>query len=63
MLLVCLILSMSSSRPAPSTGKAGIAAAAEEHGLTVLHYDTDFDLISRVTAQPCEWIVGAGVVD
>jgi predicted nucleic acid-binding protein len=37
-----------------------VAAAAEEHGLTVLHYDGDFDLISRVTGQPCEWVVPAG---
>ncbi|MCV7386086.1 PIN domain nuclease [Mycolicibacter longobardus] len=40
-----------------------IAAAAEEHGLTVLHYDTDFDLISAVTGQPCHWVVPAGSVD
>jgi hypothetical protein len=26
-------------------------------------YDADFDLISRVTGQPCEWIVPAGTVD
>ena len=40
-----------------------IAAAAEQHGLAVLHYDGDFDLISRVTGQPCEWVVPAGSVD
>ena len=40
-----------------------IAAAAEQHGLAVLHYDGDFDLISRVTGQPCEWVVPAGTVD
>ena len=40
-----------------------IAAAAEQSGLTVLHYDADFDLISRVTGQPCEWVVPAGTVD
>ncbi len=40
-----------------------VAAAAESHGLTVLHYDTDFDRISKVTGQPCEWIVAAGSVD
>ena len=40
-----------------------IAAAAEQSGLIVLHYDADFDLISRVTGQSCEWVVPAGTVD
>src|SRR5688500_5744583 len=39
-----------------------IAAAAERHGLTVLHYDRDCDLIAKVTRQPMEWIVAAGTV-
>ena len=40
-----------------------IAAAAESRGLTVLHYDADFDLIASVTGQRCDWIVPAGSVD
>jgi len=40
-----------------------IAAAAEANGLTVLHYDGDFDRIAAVTGQPCEWVVPAGSVD
>jgi len=40
-----------------------IAAAAEENGLAVLHYDADFDVIARVTGQACEWIVPAGSID
>lgn len=40
-----------------------IAAAAEENGLIVLHYDVDFDLITRVTGQPCEWILPPGTID
>jgi predicted nucleic acid-binding protein len=40
-----------------------IAAAAEENGLAVLHYDGDFDVIARVTGQPCQWVVPAGTVD
>ena len=40
-----------------------IAAAAEANGLTVLHYDADFDRISAVTGQQCEWVVAAGSVD
>ncbi len=37
-----------------------IAATAELAGLTVLHYDHDFDLISDLTGQPTEWIVARG---
>lgn len=40
-----------------------IAAAAESAGLTVLHYDDDYDRISRVTAQPSEWIAPRGSLD
>ncbi len=34
-----------------------IAAAAESAGLTVLHYDSDFDLIAAATGQLSEWVV------
>lgn len=37
-----------------------IAAAAEVHGATVLHYDHDYDLIGEVTDQPTQWIVPRG---
>ena len=37
-----------------------IAAAAESAELTVLHYDTDYELIAAVTGQPHEWIVPRG---
>lgn len=40
-----------------------VAAAAEHIGLTVLHYDSDFDLIASVTGQPTEWVVPRGSVD
>lgn len=39
---------------------ASIAAAA---GLTVLHYDGDFDVIASVTGQPTEWVVERGTAD
>jgi predicted nucleic acid-binding protein len=39
-----------------------IAALAERHGVVVLHYDRDYDLIARVTGQPCEWVVRRGTV-
>jgi predicted nucleic acid-binding protein len=40
-----------------------VAAAAEVSGLTVLHYDNDFELIAAATGQACEWVVPAGSVD
>jgi hypothetical protein len=40
-----------------------VAAAAEHAGLTVLHYDADFELIASVTGQPTEWVVPRGSVD
>ncbi len=40
-----------------------VAAAAEELGATVLHYDADFDVIASVTGQRCQWVVPAGRVD
>ena len=47
---------------APSLTDAIVAVAAERAGLTVLHYDKDFDLIAEVTGQPCEWIAPKGTV-
>jgi predicted nucleic acid-binding protein len=40
-----------------------VAAAAERAGLTVLHYDSDFDLIAGVTGQAVEWIATRGSVN
>jgi predicted nucleic acid-binding protein len=40
-----------------------IAAAAEELGATVLHFDAGFDRIASVTGQRCEWVVRAGAID
>lgn len=40
-----------------------VAAAAEKAGLTVMHYDADFDLIATVTGQEMEWVVPRGSVD
>jgi len=39
-----------------------IAAVAERQLLTVLHYDTDFDLRGRFTGPPMEWVVPEGSV-
>lgn len=40
-----------------------VAAAAEEAGLVVLHYDADFDLIAAVTGQPCQLVTPPGSVN
>lgn len=37
-----------------------IAATAEHHGATVLHYDADYDRIAAVTEQPTEWVAERG---
>ncbi len=40
-----------------------VAAAAEDMGMTVLHYDSDFDLIAGVTGQDTRWVVQLGQAD
>jgi len=39
-----------------------IAACAESAGLTVLHYDADYDRIAGVTGQSVQWVVPRGSV-
>ena len=39
-----------------------IAAVAEREQVTLLHYDSDFDLISQITGQPMQWVVPRGTV-
>ena len=39
---------------APSIPDLIIAATAELAGLTVLHFDKDFDVIAELTGQPVE---------
>jgi predicted nucleic acid-binding protein len=40
-----------------------IAATAERYGLTVLHYDGDYERIAAITGQAVEWIVSPGAAD
>ena len=40
-----------------------VAAVAETRGLTVLHYDADFELVSALTGQPNRWVVEPGSAD
>lgn len=37
-----------------------IAAAAELAGLTLLHYDSDFELLATTTGQAHEWVAPRG---
>jgi predicted nucleic acid-binding protein len=39
-----------------------IAATADLHGLTLLHYDHDFDQVVRVTGQRAQWLAPPGDV-
>jgi predicted nucleic acid-binding protein len=39
-----------------------VAACAEGAGLTVLHYDADYDRIAEVTGQATQWVVARGSV-
>jgi predicted nucleic acid-binding protein len=39
-----------------------VAAVAERERLTLLHYDSDYDLIARVTGQPTQWVVPRGTI-
>ncbi|GAA3638119.1 PIN domain nuclease [Streptomyces chitinivorans] len=37
-----------------------IAATAELQGLTLLHYDRDFETIAEITGQPAQWLAPPG---
>ena len=47
---------------APSPADLILAACAEQNGLTVLHYDKDFDLIAEASGQPTQWLAPAGTL-
>jgi predicted nucleic acid-binding protein len=47
----------------PSPVDVLVAAIADVHGTTLLHYDRHFDAIGRVTGQPMEWIARRGSLD
>ena len=40
-----------------------VAAVAESRGLTVLHYDADFELVAELTGHAHEWVVARGTAD
>jgi predicted nucleic acid-binding protein len=47
----------------PRTIDLLIAAIAEAHDVTLLHYDRHFDLIAGATGQPAEWLARRGSLD
>jgi predicted nucleic acid-binding protein len=40
-----------------------VAATAELHALTLVHYDHDFEQIVKVSAQPATWLADPGAID
>lgn len=56
-------LSAKGQHRAVSLVDALVAAVAEARGLTILHYDADFELVAEITGQPQEWIVERGTAD
>ncbi|MHB8187858.1 MAG: PIN domain-containing protein [Dermatophilaceae bacterium] len=40
-----------------------IAATAERHGVAVLHYDHEYDVIASVTGQAMHWVVPRGTAE
>jgi predicted nucleic acid-binding protein len=47
----------------PTATDLMIAAVAEHHQMTVVHYDRHFDAIARVTSQPTLWLARRGSLD
>jgi predicted nucleic acid-binding protein len=57
------LLIAAGNRRALSVPDLVIAAVAERHRVTVLHYDGDYDMIAEATGQPTQWVVPAGSAD
>jgi predicted nucleic acid-binding protein len=53
-------LAAKSQHRGPKVPDLLIAAVAQRHGLTLIHYDSDFDRIVEVTSQRAEWVVPRG---
>jgi predicted nucleic acid-binding protein len=39
-----------------------VAAVAEREHVTLVHYDSDYDLVAEVTSQAMQWVVPRGTV-
>ena len=40
-----------------------VAAVAEQHRITVLHYDSDYDAICEFSGLQAQWVVERGEID
>jgi predicted nucleic acid-binding protein len=40
-----------------------VAATAERNDAIVLHHDGDYDMITSITGQRCQWVVEPGAAD
>ena len=61
-LAVQALLVETGHRPIPWP-KLMVAATAERHQTTVLHYDPVFAIIAKATGQSTEWVVPEGSLD
>ena len=57
------MLADGSEHQGPSAVDLLVAAAAELSGLSLLHYDHDFETIARTTQQPTTWLAAPGSID
>lgn len=57
------LLARHSQHRGPKPMDVIIAAVAEMHEATILHYDRHFDAIARVTGQPAKWLARRGTLD
>jgi predicted nucleic acid-binding protein len=57
------ILARRSQHRGPSPVDLLVAAIAEANDAVLLHYDRHFDLITRATDQPAEWLARRGSLD
>jgi hypothetical protein len=48
--------------PTPGLPDLLLAAIAERHRVTLLHYDADFDMVGAITGQPMQWVAPRGSV-
>jgi predicted nucleic acid-binding protein len=46
-----------------STADLLIAATAERHRVSILHYDEDYEQIAAITGQPHQWVAEPGTAD
>ena len=57
------MLADGSEHQGPSAVDLLVAATAELSGLSLLHYDHDFETIARTTQQPTTWLAAPGSID